>query len=82
MEDLRTRLGVRPTVQLLSPSTSPPAHPPPPPASLCLADLQSLSWVQARKLPSKFKSPNQDLTPKGAWPRESTSARASWRTPP
>lgn len=31
MEDLRTRLGVRPTVQLLSPSTSPPAHPPPPP---------------------------------------------------
>lgn len=27
MEDLRTRLGVRPTVQLLSPSTSPPAHP-------------------------------------------------------
>lgn len=78
MEDLRTRLGVRPTVQLLSPSTSPPA----PPASLSLADLQSLSWVQARKLPSKFKSPNQDLTPKGAWPRESTSARASWRRPP
>ena len=74
MEDLGARLEVRPAVQLLTPR--------PLPKSLSMTNVQPLSWVPAQKLPLKFKSLNQDLSPKGSHPRKSTFAPASSRTPP
>lgn len=59
------------------------SHPPPPrPASLPSADPQALSQLRVQRLPLIFRSPSQDLTPKGSWPRRSEFARASWRTRP